>query len=152
MGMALAFGLLALLGMLGCGDDGWPGGNNNNGNGGGATDTTAPTLADLTVDPNTLGLDGGDVTLAVTATDDVGVTAVTFTVTAPSGASSQLAGTANGTRYTALYSAPGNGTGATQTYAVSVAAADAAGNAPAPLTGEFEVLSPEMPPAGPSGL
>jgi len=144
--IALAVALMA----QGCGDDGPPNNNANNNNN--AVDATAPVLTNLAIDPATLELDGGDVTLAVTATDDVGVAAVTFTVTPPSGTPSQLAGTANGTRYAAVYSAPGNGTGATQTYNVSVVATDAAGNASAPLAGEFEVLSPEMPPPGPSGL
>jgi hypothetical protein len=110
-------------------------------------DTTPPALSNCSVAPLALPSGGGQVTLTVNATDNVGVASVTATLTRPGGATTPVTLTLkSGSTYQGVFSAPANTTNAVQSYGVSFGAKDAAGNNAAPLVcAPFTVAAPGVP-------
>jgi len=135
--MVLAVGLVGLV--AGC-----TGGTTPNND---SDDQTAPIVAALSVAPRTIGAQGGDVAMSVTALDNDLVAGVVFSIT--QGATTrQLLGDLVDGKYVANFAAPTNATTTARVYDVAVSAHDPTGNESAELTSTFTVSGITSPPAG----
>ena len=129
------------------------------GGGGGTTvvtDTYAPVLSNAGYSTaSTLTFQGGDVTLHVSATDDVGVASVNAAISV-SGTliEEKTMSLSSGSTYTATYDAPTNTSSSAVTYSVVFVARDAAGHNSSPASTSFTVpvSGSDGPPAPPSGF
>lgn len=96
-------------------------------------DAHAPTIGSFSVTPNNLGTTGGSVTLAVKATDNVGVTRVMMTTTHPDGHSgsafvTMTSGTAANGTWSITFALGANTATAPATYSFAIAVGDQDGN------------------------
>jgi hypothetical protein len=98
------------------------------------TETTPPQISSVTLTPNPLPANGGEVTLSVRASDNVGVARVLLTQIKPSGEQNSgivppVAGTPTNGEWRTQWRIAGNSGMTAQTYTIKVTVNDAAGNA-----------------------
>jgi len=139
---AIACALALAAGMTGCGGGGGGGGTP-------ITDDVAPTVTVTQWDQSTPDSSGGTVSIRATATDNVGVTQVTATITAPDSSQITRTLTLSAGVYSTSFTAAANAGTTAQTYTFRVYARDAAGNMGSSDLKSVTVPSSEVPPPPP---
>lgn len=118
------------------------------GGGGGSSDSTAPTIGDVSFNHPVLNR-AGTVTVTAPITDSGGIAGAQIVVTPPSGAQVTRSMTLAGSVYTASYDYPANISTQGQVYAFVVRATDLAGNTATSSQFKFTVPAPDAPPPPP---
>jgi hypothetical protein len=97
------------------------------------TETAPPQISSMTLTPNPLPANGGEVTLSVRAADNIGIARVLLTQIRPTGEQNsgtvpQVAGTPTNGEWRTQWRIAANSTTTPQTYTIKVKVSDAAGN------------------------
>ena len=117
-------------------------------------DKIPPKIASFTVTPTVFDYTGGNITVAVKASDNIGVQAVTMHLTKPDGTRSGMrlppaGGTAANGEWKTSWTMPGNFGSAPQTYSIYISVSDNGGNLttgqPVSVTVPVAPPKPQMP-------